>query len=69
MGNVYNVLGKRDINDKTDYFATRLIVEDCENIHLHYRNLRIEFSDEEFKTFADVITEARKKLNECRKND
>lgn len=48
MGKVYKVLNNRKINNSPYYFAARLILEKCENVHLHYRNLRLEFSNDEF---------------------
>jgi len=33
----------------------RLTVELCENVHLHYRNLRLEFPKEEFLEIVKVI--------------
>ena len=52
MGNVYKVLGQAKINPTPASFPTRMVIELCECIHLHYRNLRIEFSDSEFYGFA-----------------
>jgi hypothetical protein len=34
---------------------TRLVVELCENVHVHYRNLRLEFSAAEFAVFQKLI--------------
>jgi len=62
MGNVYKILSVRKIKPQPDYFADRLIIELCENIHLHYRNLRIELSKSEFLEFADAIAEAAREL-------
>ena len=62
MGNIFKQLSKVEIQDKPTLQASRLIVEKCENIHLHYRNMRLEFSDKEFLFFADKIEEARKSL-------
>ena len=33
----------------------RLTVELCENVHLHYRNLRLEFSKDEFLFIVKLI--------------
>jgi len=38
--------------------ARRLCVDLCENIHLHYRDLRLEFSVHEWMDFVDLITKA-----------
>lgn len=62
MGQVYNVLGKATIKSAPAYFPDRLVIEECENIHLHYRNLRLEFSYDEFYIFAEKIALASKVL-------
>ena len=46
MGNIKKVLLNEDV--ETPLFNNRLTVELCENVHIHYRNLRLEFSKEEF---------------------
>ena len=66
MGNVFKELSRETIKPQTQYFASRLVVELCENIHIHYRNLRLELSDAEFIQFAHKINEALKKLKEYR---
>lgn len=58
MGNVYKILAEAKIKNSPDFFSTRLIIELCENIHLHYRNIRWEFSYEEFLQFADTVNNA-----------
>jgi hypothetical protein len=58
MGNVFEVLGERTINGESDYFSNRLVLERCENIHLHYRNARIELSNREFIELFCTFTEA-----------
>lgn len=67
MGNVYKTLGKAKVSPNPKHYGTRLVVELCENIHVHYRNIRLEFSDEEFYQFVDVIKQAEKTLREVRK--
>lgn len=37
-------------------FNTRLVVELCENVHVHYRNLRLEFSREEFLGILEAFS-------------
>jgi len=62
MGHVFKTLAERTIADAPAYFAARLVIEDCENIHLHYRNLRFEFSAGEFIQLVDAMVEAKQKL-------
>lgn len=60
MGNVISKHGECEL-DKS-MLSTRLIVEDCENIHVHYRDLRLEFSPNEFLMFANAMDEAKRRL-------
>lgn len=62
MGYVVAMLSERHIDPKPSAWGHRLTIEDCEDIHLHYRNRRLEFSDEEYLAFADSVTEAAKVL-------
>ncbi len=70
MGNVYKVLGKqKKIDNSTTCYPDRLVIELCENIHIHYRNLRMEFEEKEFLQFSDSLREAGVdyRLNKWRK--
>jgi len=51
MGHTLQKLSKRDIPDKS-IFNNRLCVEICEKVHLHYRNLRINLSLDDFMEFC-----------------
>lgn len=46
MGDIKKVLFKGDVQEP--YCNRTFVVELCENVHLHYRNLRLEFQKEEF---------------------
>jgi hypothetical protein len=51
-----NTILKSEINiDKQRAMPFRLAVDLCENIHLHYRDIRLDFSLREWKTFVDFI--------------
>jgi len=67
MGKVIKILAKESISEKPSAWGHRLTIEDCEDIHLHYRNRRLEFSDKEFLEFADCVTKAAKELRGKRK--
>lgn len=59
MGNVYKVLGsQKTINKEPSAYADRLVIELCENIHIHYRNIRWELNEAEFFKLADAMREA-----------
>ncbi len=61
MGHVYEELSKKKILQRSKYFSDRLILELCENIHLHYRNIRLEFDGNEFADFYRCFKEGFKK--------
>jgi hypothetical protein len=62
MGTVYKVLAEKTVTDAPAYFASRLVIEECENIHVHFRNMRLEFSRGEFIQFANAMAEAKTNL-------
>lgn len=64
MGHVYNVLANTKITPAPHYFNRRLIVEQCENIHIHWRNLRIELTDREYTQFCNVMMDSLNKYYE-----
>lgn len=58
MGHVYRVLAQAEIESEPAHFPKRFVIEDCENIHIHFRNLRIELSVREFIQFTEGMCEA-----------
>ena len=50
---------------------TRLQIEENvgEDIHIHFRNLRFEFTKDEFKEFASAVTEAQTRIEENANTD
>ncbi len=46
MGNIKRIIKKSKV--PTPLLNKRFTVELCENVHIHYRNLRLEFPKEEF---------------------
>lgn len=46
MGNIKEILYKEEV--PKSLLNKRFTIELCENVHMHYRNLRLEFSKEEF---------------------
>lgn len=69
MGEIFNELSRAVIKKEPSYFSDRLVIEECENIHIHYRNIRLELSVDEFYTFADKLAEASKKLQGYKKEE
>lgn len=40
----------------------RVVVEWCENVHVHFRNMRLEFDEDSFLKFASGMFQARNRL-------
>jgi len=65
MGNIFKILTYKDVDAKCSQLPRRYTVEINNNkkedwvVHLHYRNLRLEFSVDEFNEFADGIIESK----------
>ena len=66
MGQVLILLAQREIAPTPNLQKTRLQIEENvgEDIHIHYRNLRFEMTQDEFKQFAESIIEAYKRLKD-----
>ena len=62
MGKIIKILGTKKIKDYPILLSRRLITEENKNeaFHIHIRNMRIDFSEEEFIEFAEHI---KKSLN------
>lgn len=54
MGHIKKMLGAKQIEPRT-LTATTIWTDLCEDIHLHYRNLRLDFSETEFAAFRAAI--------------
>ena len=66
MGQVARHLSKQLLNIKP-IFNSRMVVEVCESVHLHYRNLRINLSLSDWEQFSKGMIDAYerwKKLGE-----
>lgn len=67
MGNVKQVLGESQLPKRQHYYS-KIWADVCENLHIHYRNLRLEFSEEEFDEFCRVVALMHQKSKEFRKD-
>lgn len=53
MGEIKEVVVEKTV--PTPMFNDSLRVELCENVHIHYRNIRLEFGPEEFLLFREAM--------------
>lgn len=53
MGTIKTIIENREV--PIPKFNRRITVELCENVHLHYRNIRLEFKKEEFLTILKFL--------------
>lgn len=51
MGNVKNLIAEETLPDRQHYYA-HLWSDLCENLHIHLRNIRLEFSKKEWQEFV-----------------
>lgn len=62
---VYN-LAEASVDASPDITPEKFVIEDNvgEAIHIHLRNLRLELSVDEYRTFVDQLVSAREQLND-----
>jgi hypothetical protein len=53
MGRVAKIIAQGEVGKPL--FNRRACIDLCENVHLHYRNLRLEFPKEEFLALLDML--------------
>lgn len=58
MGRILRKIDTQLIPSDDRLCKKRMCIDLCENVHLHYRDGRIEFSIEEWRRFAKLIAEA-----------
>lgn len=61
MGRVRNLLSSITIRDKADRYSDMYSIERCEDFHIHWRNLRLQFSKPEFQHFCESVRFAYEK--------
>lgn len=62
MGAIKEVLVKKKLKDR-ELHNSRLFVDLCENIHIHFREYRFVFSLDEFFEFTDILQKSLKDIN------
>lgn len=60
MGQTLKVLAEKDVQGKT-VFNNRFVVEVCEQVHVHYRNLRILMSMQDWFSMAEGMADSVKR--------
>lgn len=59
MGIIESILAEFELSDDTNY---RIEYNEGGIIHMHVDSIRVDFSQREFETFAEVVEEGHKKL-------
>jgi hypothetical protein len=61
MGAIKKVLSERELPEREQH-NSRLFVDLSENVHIHFREIRLMFGIEEFFEFTDIIRESAKEV-------
>lgn len=62
MGKIHHILAYADVHPDRWPYSGRFVIENCETVHLHLNNLRLEFTRDQFADFASVVTAAAQEL-------
>ena len=65
MGKIIRVLGKEKVESSQRLCNRRLCVDLAENIHIHFRDTRVEFSVEEWRVYAALIKKAAEEIEKA----
>jgi len=58
MGRVKQLLHQSELKSAADRYGNMYSFETCETFHIHWRNLRSEFSEREWEQYVAAINEA-----------
>jgi len=58
MGNTIKILAEKKLKEVSDIYSDMHTIERCEDFHIHWRNLRMIFTKEEFDKFCKAIIHA-----------
>lgn len=61
MGNTIKMLANNDVKEVSDIYSDMHTIERCEDFHIHWRNLRMIFTEKEFEIFCSAIMIAQEK--------
>jgi hypothetical protein len=68
MGKIKNILSQKDLPDRERH-NSRMFVDLSENIHIHFRELRLMFSVEEFFEFFSILNEGAQDIKKYLKKN
>lgn len=63
MGHVKKLLATRELKNSPDMYSDTRSLECAESMHFHERNMRLEYTDEEFRHLWLSMTNARTMLD------
>jgi len=61
MGAIKKILSEKELPDR-ELHNSRLFVDLSENVHIHFREIRLMYGVEEFFEFTDIIKESAKEV-------
>ncbi len=73
MGNIFKILTYKQVEAKCSQLPRRFTIEINNNevekwvVHIHYRNLRLEMSVDEFREFASGVEGSIQNLNNLKR--
>lgn len=68
MGQVYHVLAQLEGHPEQWPYHGRIVIEDCETVHIHVNNVRLEFYRDQFLQLVDLMTYAGETLRQIMEN-
>lgn len=58
MGIIKNILVKKEINPIPDIYSNFFQIERCEDMQIHWRNNRLQFTGDEFRIYLQMCIKA-----------
>lgn len=55
MGQIKKILFTKEIKPTCDYYNDKMSCETNENLHIHWKNIRLEFGKRDWRVFCDSI--------------
>ena len=64
MGQVNAVLVSTDCHPERWPYSGRIVIEDCETVHIHVNNIRLEFTRAQFMELVKIFNHAADRLQQ-----